>query len=211
MKKLICLAGMITTLIFTACFTNAEEITNEEKPVVTKTELDVDKIMADDLAYMKEKYKNDYRWYEFSMHLKDYLDAEGYDGAVDDITNIFMILTDPEKSYDTNIIMFRHTLEGDSITIIPSLWIEEDVNIKEGLVDVKWKDAFKKALTSKPVLHTKRVVLRKHLGPLDINPQWTFGNNHGLIFIDAAYGVLVHDQPAFRGTGFNTWYGEWPR
>ena len=172
--------------------------------------LNVEDINYSDLEYMKENYKTEYRWYECSLRLKEYLDAEGNNGDVEEITNIFMIVTDPGKSYDTNIVMFRHTLTGDEMVILPSLWIEEDVNIKENMVDVKFKDAFKKALTSKPVLHTKRVVLRKHLGPRDINPQWTFGNNHGLIFIDAAYGSIAHEQPAFMGTGFNTWYGEWP-
>lgn len=172
--------------------------------------LNVEDINEGDLQYMKENYKNNYRWYQSSILLKEYLDAENQTGEVAEITNIFMIITDPGKSFDTNIIMFRHTLEDDDIDIIPSLWIEEDVNIKEGLVDVKFKDAVKKALTSKPVLHTKRVVLRDHLGPRDINPQYTFGNNHGLIFIDATYGTLAHEQPAFMGTPFETWYGEWP-
>ena len=216
MKKLLILGSAALAMIATACATFEEEKTTEPVEVKTitvtstKTELDVDKIMADDLAYMKENYKSDYRWYQFSMHLKDYLDAEGFDGSVDDITNVFMIISDKGNAFDTNIIMFRHTLTEDSVSIIPSLWIEQDVNIKEGLVDLKWKDAFKKAFTSKPVLHTKRVVLRDHLGPRDINPQWTVGNNHGLIFIDAAYGTLAHEQPAFMGTPFETWYGEWP-
>lgn len=172
--------------------------------------LNVEDINYGDLQYMKEHYKNDYRWYQSSILLKDYLDVENQTSEVAEITNIFMIITDPDKSYDTNIIMFRHTLEDDDIDIIPSLWIEEDVNIKENYVEVKFKDAVKKARESKPILHTKRVVLRKHLGPLDINPQWTFGNNHGLVFIDATYGTLSTEQPAFRGTGFQTWYGEWP-
>ena len=120
-----------------------------------------------------------------------------------------MIITDKD-AFDTNIIMFRHTLDGDITTNIPSMVIEEDVPIKEHLVSVKFKEALKKALTANSKLHTKHVILRKHLGPLDINPQYTFGNNHGLIFIDAANGNMSYEQPAFRGTGFETWLGEWP-
>lgn len=206
MKKLV--IGLVVGLV--AMFTSAC-INLDPDADKTVRILNFEDINYSDLQYMKENYKTEYRWYQSSVLLKDYLDTEGNTGEIAELTNIFMIINDPGNSFDTNIIMFRHTLEGDNITIIPSLWIEEDVNIKEGLVDVKFKDAVKKALTSKPVLHTKRVVLRKHLGPRDINPQYTFGNNHGLIFIDAAYGTLAHEQPAFMGTPFETWYGEWPR
>jgi hypothetical protein len=183
-----------------------EEIEDEEK------DLEVENCIKTDTAYLVEKYgKDNFRWYECSMQLRDYLDDELNDGTIVELTNIFMILSDKDNSFDTNIIMFRHTSKEDTIQILPSLWVEEDVNIKEHLVDVKFKTAVKLARKSNPKLHTKHAVLRKHLGPLDINPQYTFGNNHGLIFVDAATGVVSYEQPAFRGTGFETWLGEWPQ
>jgi hypothetical protein len=183
-----------------------EEIEDEER------DLEVENCIKTDTAYLVEKYgKDNFRWYECSMQLRDYLDDELNDGTIVELTNIFMILSDKDNSFDTNIIMFRHTVKEDTIQILPSLWVEEDVNIKEHLVDVKFKTAVKLARKSNPKLHTKHAVLRKHLGPLDINPQYTFGNNHGLIFVDAATGVVSYEQPAFRGTGFETWLGEWPQ
>ena len=59
-------------------------------------------------------------------------------------------------------------------------------------------------------LHTKHLVLRKQLGPNATNPVYIFGNNQGLIFVDAKTGRLTHDSPAFARTGFVTWLGEWP-
>lgn len=204
MKKLMFgLVGLVT-LFTTACV--------DLDPDRDKTAriLNVEDINYSDLQYMKDNYKTEYRWYSCNVLLKDYLDAKDFNNEVTEITNIFTVQNDPKNSNDAHVIMFRHTLEDDDIDLIPSLWIEEDVPIKEHLVSVKFKEALKKALTANPKLHTKHVILRKHLGPLEINPQYTFGNNKGLIFIDASNGNMSYEQPAFRGTGFQTWLGEWP-
>lgn len=192
------MAAVITTLY---CFVNGEEPTKN-------TELNVEQTIQKDLKYMKETYKDQFRWYQTGILMDKYLDEEEKPKAID-ITNIFQIRTD-EKSFDTNVIMFRHTLTVDSREVIDSIKIEEDVPIYEYLVNKKFDEAVKIAKSSTPKIHTKHVILRKHLGPISINPQWTFGNNHGLLFVDADSGQLSYEQPAFRGTGFQTWYGEWP-
>lgn len=205
--------NFIIAVFFVSIVCSCASVMQEKEEIEDgERDLEVENCIKTDTAYLVEKYgKDNFRWYECSMQLRDYLDDELNDGTIVELTNIFMILSDKDNSFDTNIIMFRHTVKEDTIQILPSLWVEEDVNIKEHLVDVKFKTAVKLARKSNPKLHTKHAVLRKHLGPLDINPQYTFGNNHGLIFVDAATGVVSYEQPAFRGTGFETWLGEWPQ
>ena len=199
-------------VLFTSFVCSCASIMQKENTKYSEKEIDVEECIKTDTAYLIANYgKGNFRWYECGVQLKDYLDAENNDGSVVDLTNIFMVISDKDNSFDTNIVMFRHTQKEDTIEILSSLWVEEDVNIKENLVDVKFKTAVKLARKTTPILHTKHVVLRKHLGPLDINPQYTFGNNHGLLFVDAHTGVVSYEQPAFRGTGFETWLGEWPQ
>jgi hypothetical protein len=121
-----------------------------------------------------------------------------------------MIRSEPGKSYDTNIILLHHGKEGFGIYNLESKWVEEDVFMREDQINVIFKESLVKAKSVKPNLHTKHVVLRKQLGPNNSNPQYIYGNNHGLLFVDATTGYVSHDSPAFEGTGFVTWLGEWP-
>lgn len=163
-----------------------------------------------DLAYMDKYYGSNYRWYESSALLKTYLD-EGSDGEIEDMMNVFMVRSDPGNSYDTNILMIHHDVTGTGYFHLKSKWVEEDVFIEPYLVRYTFKDSLVKAQSVKPMLHTKHVVLRKQLGPNNSNPQYIYGNNHGLLFIDADTGTISHDSPAFQNTGFVTWLGEWPQ
>lgn len=169
-----------------------------------------DDCMRKDNDWMSQRYGNDYRWYGCGMLLKDYLDEE-CDGTLVDLTNVFMVRSDPGKSFDTNIIMLHHDSRGMGVYELKSRWVEEDVFMKKDQINVIFKESFIKAKSVRPALHTKHVVLRKQLGPNNANPQYIYGNNHGLLFVDATTGYVAHDSPAFEGTGFVTWLGEWPQ
>lgn len=200
MKKFFLFIAMcVLALVHTSCVTT-----------VSLRILVPEDLIASDQQYMKKHYSTDYRWYESSAVLFNYLDSENCGGTIVELTNIFMIRSDKD-SYDTNIIMFKHTLEGDEIQILPSHWVEEDVFIIPEKVRTTFKKATLQAKNASPKLHTKHVVLRKQLGPRDTNPQYIFGNNHGLVFVDASSGYMRYDSPAFENTGFITWLGEWPQ
>ena len=131
MKKLL-LYGLIT-LFGLMCIGCSSFKTQEELE-----ELDVDKIISSDLEYMALNYGENYRWYGVNMLLKEYLD-QSETGSVVEAINTFMILSDPEKSYDTNILRIKHTLKGDTIEIIPSLWVEEDVSMNKSDIKLSFK------------------------------------------------------------------------
>lgn len=197
MKKLLLLASLL--MLLTSACTSMQDTTRI---------LNVEDINKEDLQYMDDVYKN-YRWYECGILLANYIDIGG-GSDVAEITNVFQVLSDGNTSHDVNIVMIRHTLEKDEVLVIPSLIVEEDVPIIKEKVTITFKESYLKVLTQNPKPHTKRVILRKQLGPNDTNPQYIYGNNQGLIFVDASTGVLVHDSPAFERTGFITWLGEWP-
>ena len=199
MKKFFILITMcVLALVHTSCVTTA-----------SLRILIPEDLIASDQQYMKKHYSTDYRWYESSAVLFNYLDSENCGGTIVELTNIFMIRSDKD-SHDTNIIMFRHTIEGDEIQILPSHWVEEDVFIPSNSVDVTFKGAVIKTKDANPKPHSKHIVLRKQLGPNSVNPQYIFGNNQQLIFVDSYTGELQYESPSFEGTGFATWYGEWP-
>ena len=175
----------------------------------TNTPISFDDCMRRDLAAMEKRYGNDYRWYECGIKMKSYLD-ENCDGAIEDLTNVFMVRSDPGNSYDTNIVLLHHGRHGDGVYHLESKWVEEDVFMYQDQINVTFKESLIKAKSVKPLLHTKHVVLRKQLGPNNSNPQYIYGNNHGLLFVDATTGYVSHDSPAFQNTGFATWLGEWP-
>ena len=175
----------------------------------TPQPISFDDCMRRDLAWMDQHYGNDYRWYECGILMKSYLDEDN-DGSIADLTNVFMIRSDPGKSYDTNVVLLHHGKGGFGIFNLESKWVEEDVFMKKDQINVIFKESLIKAKSTKPLLHTKHVVLRKQLGPNDANPQYIYGNNHGLLFIDATTGYISHDSPAFFNTGFDTWLGKWP-
>ena len=168
-----------------------------------------DDCMRRDNNWMEQRYGNDYRWYECGITMKSYLD-EDKDGAIYDLTNVFMVRSDPGKSYDTNIILLHHGRHGDGVYHLESQWVQEDVSMKQDQINVIFKESLVKAKSVKPLLHTKHVVLRKQLGPNDSNPQYIYGNNHGFLFIDATTGTVSHDSPALSGTDLATKMSDWP-
>lgn len=198
MKKILFLFALMCLL--TSCSTTTS---------ISLRILSTDDCIKNDHQYMDKHYKNNYRWYECGVLLHKFLDEDG-GGAIEEITNVFQILTDGE-SHDTNMIIFRHTLEGDSVEIYSSLWVEEDVPMYKEDVNITFREAINKikALPNDK-LHTRHVVLRKQLGPNNARPQYIFGNNQQLIFVDAAFGDVYFESPSFANTGFATWLGEWP-
>lgn len=177
------------------------------KPATTS--ISFEDCVKSDLEWMDKRYGSNYRWYECGIKMKSYLDEDN-DGAIEDLTNVFMIRSDSGKSYDTNVILLHHGKEGFGIYNLESKWVEEDVPMYREQINVIYKESLIKAKSVKLIPHTKHVVLRKQLGPINENPQYIYGNNHGLLFVDATTGYVSHESPAFEGTGFVTWLGEWP-
>ena len=204
MEKIAIVMAAIVALLFCSCSLSKSNFTT----TVSLRVLIPEDLNKSDHDYMKRHYGDEYRWHGCYILYYNYLD-EGGGGAIEEVTNIFQVRSDEKNSHDVNMIIKKHTLDGDTTDIIKSLWVEEDVPMFLSDIKVTHREATI-AARKEGNLHTKHLVLRKQLGPNATNPVYIFGNNQGLIFVDAKTGRLTHDSPAFARTGFVTWLGEWP-
>lgn len=207
MKKfLVFLVGLMLMIGVSACTCTQQKVTSE--PQVA--ELVVENTISTDRQDVYLNHGKEYRWYETGVQLKNWLDEEN-DGTIDMIVNVFQVIEQHDStSFDTFVFKYQHTLEGTTTDSIHGFWIE-DYPLNEEVIKVSFKEAFEKIQeVNLPKPHTRQVVLRKQVGPVDANPQWIFGNLHSQIYVDAVTGDVTDENPAFKAMGFKMPLGEWP-
>lgn len=152
---------------------------------------------------------NDYRWYETNIRLVNFLDEE-YAG-IDEVVNVFQTVESrDEHSFDTVVYKFQHTAEGTVEGSTNGFWVE-DYPLNNEQIKVTFVQALEKVNeVNLPKPHSRYVVLRKQVGPVDANPQWIFGNVRAQLYVDAVTGEVSEENPAFKGLNLGTPLGEWP-
>ena len=170
----------------------------------------VENTISVDRQEMFVNYGGDYRWYETGVVLTNFLDEEN-DGSIEMVVNIFQVIEQyDETSFDTFVYKYQHTSEGTVSESVYGFWVE-DYPLNEEAITVTFEQAFEKVQeVNLPKPHTRQVVLRKQVGPVDANPQWIFGNLHSQIYVDAITGAVSGENPAFAGLNLGTPLGEWP-
>ena len=211
MRKFICfVSALIIGLGFNSC-----KCTNEkENSVVEETEPIVENMISVDRQDMFVNYGENYRWYETSVVLNNYLDEEN-DGSFTSVSNIFQAVVEADTkdghySADTYVITYIHTGGTLDKQIVEGFWIEDCV-LNEEVIKLSYRDAYKKVMAvNLPKPHSRHAILRKPVGPKECNPQWVFGNIHSTIWVDAVTGEVSEENPAFKGLNLGTPLGEWP-
>ena len=180
------------------------------EPAVEQAELVAENLISTDRQSMYTNHGEDYRWFETGIVLKDFLDEEN-DGTIEMVVNVFQVVEAYDStSFDTFVYKYQHTLDGDVEDSVHGFWVE-DYPLNEEAVVVTFKEAYEKVMaTNLPKPHTRQVVLRKQVGPVDANPQWIFGNLKSQIYVDAVNGNVSDKNPAFDAKGFKMPLGEWP-
>ena len=208
MKKfLVFLMGIMLMIGVSACTCTQQKKTSASEV----TELVVENVISLDRQAMFVARGGDYRWYETGVQLKNWLDEEN-DGAIDLVVNVFQVIEQYDStSFDTFVYKYQHFSDGSvNEEGIHGFWVE-DYPLNEEVIKVSFKEAFEKVQeVNLPKPHTRQVVLRKQVGPVDANPQWIFGNLHSQIYVDAVTGAVSKDNPAFDGLNLGTPLGEWP-
>ena len=170
----------------------------------------VEQIVSTDRQAMFMAYKQDYRWYETCIVLKDFLD-EDCDGTVEGLSNIFQVVLEEDNGADVYVVMYSHAAGKDSVTTVHSFWIEDYDMGKEPVKMITFAEAFQKIQeVNYPKPHSKHCVLRKEVGPNDCNPQYIFGNAQAQLYVDAVTGKVSPDNPVFEGVKLAKPLGEWP-
>ena len=210
MKKLFLILATVAMMVGVAsckCSSN----TQEQENVLGETELVVENVISTDRQAMFLNHGKDYRWYETGIQLKDFLDEEN-DGAIDMVVNVFQVVEEYDStSFDTFVYKYQHFADGTvNEDSVHGFWVE-DYPLNEEAVVVTFKEAYEKVMAvNLPKPHSRQVVLRKQVGPVDANPQWIFGNLHAQIYVDAVTSEVSDENPSFKGLGFKMPLGEWP-
>lgn len=209
MKKfLVFLMGIMLMIGVSAC-TCSQQKKGSTEPAVA--ELVVENVISLDRQAMFVAHGGDYRWYETGVQLKNWLDEEN-DGAIDLVVNVFQVIEKYDStSFDTFVYKYQHFSNGSvNEEGIHGFWVE-DYPLENEVIKVTFKEAFQKIQeVNLPKPHTRQVVLRKEVGPVEANPQWIFGNLHSQIYVDAVTGEVSSTSPAFKGLNLGTPLGEWP-
>jgi len=166
---------------------------NKEKQ---KMENVVETVIKSDLNYMANNY-GAFVWYETSLVLNDYLDAEDCTGTIESIVNIFQT---QDTTTSPKAVMISHSGELMFVKEVEGYWCE-DVVLDTAEITYTYRQAYERIMATdciKP--HSRYCVLREPLGPYQCNPQYIFGDAHGdiLLFLDAVTGDVRNENPAFN-------------
>lgn len=153
----------------------------------------------------------DYKWFETTIELADWLDAEGQDGTIAEVTSLFQTIVEEGKCVDTWVqYIATSATKGTMIPQPIHSFVVGDCALNDEPIKLTFDEALERVMEancSKP--HSRFCVLRKELGPKDINAQYVFGNLSSQLYVDAVTGVVTDENPAFDG-GFGKPLGEWP-
>lgn len=203
MKKLfIAFITLFAMLSLVSC-----KCTNDT-PVLGETELNVENTVSAAREYMYLNYGDNYRWYETTVLMKNFLDEEN-DGSVAAITSVFQILAEVDSTaFDTEVFIFTTTEEESKMEVYHSFWVGDCVLNTEAIA-LTFEEAYNRVMESNFVKpHSKYCVLRKEVAPVDCNPQYIFGNVKAQLYVDAVTGEVNDYNPAYKG--FTMPLGEWP-
>ena len=194
MKKLIYIfIGIIALIGVSSCKCQSKK---QAEPTFEQSELIVENVVSADKEKMFLDYGSDYRWFETCVVLNDYLD-EADSCSINGVSNIFQVVTEMEGGADVNVIMFTHVDDTTDVQVVHTFWIE-DSPMNNDNIAVTFTDAYEKVMeVNLPKPHSKHVVLRKEVGPLEANPQYIFGNQESQIYVDATTGEVRDYNPVF--------------
>ena len=178
---LVFLLAIAIVIIVGYCYKN--------KAKVTQKVLNVESCTLLDKEYMVMHYGKDFKWYETSIAMKNYLDEDG--DEIESIQNVFQVLIDN----DPLVVIFIHTEVEDKIQEIHSFWVEDFPMVGVDVAYEQALDIINKVNYPKP--HSHYCVLRKQVGPKEANPQYIFGNKTAQLYVDAITGKVTDQNPAF--------------
>lgn len=209
MKKTLFIVLIAVISFITAC----TKCGTENAVVATDSiaKINVEHTVSADRESMFADYGADYRWFETSIVLKDFLDSDSCDGTIVEVTNVMQAIECMEGGADVYVVIFTHTPDTLSKEVIHSFWVE-DHPLNNETIKLTYEEAFEKVMaTNSPKPHSKHCVLRKEVGPVDCNPQYIFGNIEAQLYVDAITGEVRDYNPAYeKDVVINTPLGEWP-
>ena len=195
MKKILFFSVIALCIgIFASCSSCNKN--TEEKTVNPK--LNVENVVSADREYMFANYGGDYKWYETTVMLNEYLDADTQDGTIQSISNRFQVSDVKDKSGDTKVITIVHNSDGTTETTIQYGHWFDDFDMSYDSIPVTFEKAFEKVMAANYVKPQSRYcVLRRQVGPHPANAQYIFGNKQSRLYVDAVTCDVSDKNPVF--------------
>lgn len=165
----------------------------------------VENIVSTDREYIFLHEGKQYDYYETTVMLADYLDAESQDGTIKNVENAFQLkLPMPDGNICYKNIKAFHVGSYADYAYTYGLWVG-DFSLNEENVKLTFRQAFDRVMaTNSPKPHSKYCVLRREVGPKpNIHPQYVFGNTNSQLYVDAVTGEVRNRNPAFDGYGLD--------
>lgn len=156
-------------------------------------------------------YGEDYRWYETSITLDNYLDDECASSVFYNLTDVFQFVSDKGNSSDCRVVFYTYTSDSYEKNVVDGIYVG-DFPLNDAEINLTFEEAYERVMEANlPKPHSRKVVLRKEVGPKPCNPQYIFGNTKAQIYVDATTGDVTDKNPAFpEEDGFKMPLGEWP-
>lgn len=211
---ILAIAGMLTT----GC--SGCQSGNKEQPKVAASDYDgviEGKLNAEHaISMQRQNMYNlakgaEYRWFETTIELSDFIDSENQDGTIKEITSVFQKIIQEGTGFDTWVQYIITNAAKGTVTPDPihSFWME-DSPLDEAPIKITFAEALEKLnQVNFPKPHSRYCVLRKEVGPKDCNPQYIFGNSKAQLYVDAVTGKVTDQNPVFEGY-LGGPLGEWP-
>lgn len=186
MRKLLflCLLVLISGVLMTSCKgkKNVSVITN------------VEAIISADREAMYLTQGDNYYWFETTALFKNFFDEDA-DGTVTKVVSVFEVANEVDSLTEFKVFTFTHENGKTSIEENEGPWVEDCV-LNDEEIKLTFQEAFDKMMAADIVKpHSQFCVLRKPVGPVEVNTQYIFGNADGAIFVDAVTGDVTDSDP----------------
>lgn len=138
----------------------------------TDAAFNVENILSADREFMFTYFGADYKWYETSILLSDYLDAKDADGTIAGVSNVFYVVNQLDGSYDSFAQLIAHTPIYYTTEAKHGIWVG-DFPLNDTPINLTYKQAYEKVMASNfPKPHSRNCVLRREIGPIpDVPPN----------------------------------------
>lgn len=212
MKKslYLCLLLAIVSIMATGCAGCQSE--NKEQPKERELYHDYDGVAQDftaGVSHIQTMHRQtvytllngkEYEWRNTRVIFNDTIDVDALDQLhITDINDVFYYWNEqgPWVQYINSNVK-----KGLQVPFpINDVWIEDE-DMSKCYIKLSCEDALQRlkeynATMNGIVPKTYFITLRKPVGPLDCNPQWTIGDAFNVLFVDAVTGKVSDSCPAF--------------
>lgn len=190
MKKLLFLMMAVIAISLTSCHKG-----EKSDPVVPRSG---SQLIIDSLTAHVDSVNADYLYFETSFELVKTVDSlDSF--SLSSVQSIYQVVD--TTSMTPTVFVANYSFDSASVSwkVLEGAFWTEDVDLRSKDVKISAETAFSillKSNVAKP--HSRFIVLRCPLGPVNCDAQYIFGNtDSGIVYVNARTGKVSTTDPAF--------------